>query len=135
MQRLSSVLGRSDGGVLEQSIFGRILDEGKLQLPQDLPLPNTALSAPCSFIGDDVFQLRIDFMRPYPGRGLEARKKIFNYRISRARCAENAFGILVTRWRILERAMRKRPENVEQAVKVCVLSNFLMNARTGSDNF
>ncbi|KAH7959050.1 hypothetical protein HPB49_007702 [Dermacentor silvarum] len=76
---------QSDGGVLEQSIFGRLLDEGKLQLPRDLPLPNTTLPAPCVFIGDEAFQLRTDFMRPYPGRVLEARKRIFNYRLSRAR--------------------------------------------------
>ncbi|KAH7974195.1 hypothetical protein HPB49_011926 [Dermacentor silvarum] len=138
---------QSDGGVLEQSIFGRLLDEGKLQLPRDLPLPNTTLPAPCVFIGDEAFQLRTDFMRPYPGRGLEARKRIFNYRLSRARqvemltmlllrCVENAFGILVTRWRILERAMGECPENAEETVKaLCVLHNFLMDARTGSDDF
>ncbi|KAH7941611.1 hypothetical protein HPB49_015363 [Dermacentor silvarum] len=52
------------------------------------------------------------------------------------RCVENAFGILVTRWRILERAMGECPENAEETVKaLCVLHNFLMDARTGSDDF
>ncbi|KAH7940829.1 hypothetical protein HPB49_006537 [Dermacentor silvarum] len=125
---------QSDGGVLKQPIFGRLLDEGKLQLPWGLPLSNTALPAPCAFIGDEAFQLRTDFMRPYPGRGLEARKRIFNYRLSRAR--QNAFGILVTRWRILKRAMGECPENADETVKApCVLPNFLMDARTGSDYF
>ncbi|KAH7937374.1 hypothetical protein HPB49_011163 [Dermacentor silvarum] len=50
------------------------------------------------------------------------------------RCVEDAFGILVTRWRILERAMGECPENAEETVKaLCVLHNFLMDARTGSD--
>ncbi|KAH7941094.1 hypothetical protein HPB49_010038 [Dermacentor silvarum] len=48
----------------------------------------------------------------------------------------NAFGILVTRWRILERAMGECPENAEETVKaLCGLDNFLMDARTGSDDF
>nr|XP_054923342.1 uncharacterized protein LOC129383092 [Dermacentor andersoni] len=79
---------QSDGGVLEQSIFGQLLDKGKLQLLRDLPLPNTALPAPCVFIGDEAFQLRTDILRPYPGRGLEASKRVFNYRLSRARQVE-----------------------------------------------
>ncbi|XP_070391222.1 uncharacterized protein [Dermacentor albipictus] len=109
---------QSDGGVLEQSIFGQLLDKEKLQLPRDLLLPNIALPAPCVFSGDEAFQLRNDFLRPYPGRGLEASKRVFNYRLSRARrCVENAFGILVTRWRILGRSMGESPENAEQVVK------------------
>ncbi|XP_070377117.1 uncharacterized protein [Dermacentor albipictus] len=109
---------QSDWGLLEQSIFGQLLDKGKLQLPRDLPLPNTALPAPCGFIGDEAFQLRTDFLRPYPGRGLEASKRVFNCHLSRARrSVENAFGILVTRWRILGRPMGESPENAEQVVK------------------
>ncbi|KAL3226063.1 hypothetical protein MRX96_004507 [Rhipicephalus microplus] len=68
---------QSDGGVLEQS----------------------KLPAPCVFVGDEAFQLRTDFLRPYPGRGLNPSERVFNYRLSRARrFADNAFGILVTRY-------------------------------------
>ncbi|CAN7942436.1 unnamed protein product [Ixodes hexagonus] len=97
---------QSDGGVLKQSAFGQLPEQGRLELPKDLLLPNTMLPAPCVFVGDEAFQLRPDFLRPYPGRMLDDDKRIFNYRLSRARrCAENAFGILVTRWRILERRL------------------------------
>ncbi|XP_037525515.1 uncharacterized protein LOC119402434 [Rhipicephalus sanguineus] len=127
---------QSDGGVLEQSKFGKKLERGELLLPRDLPLPSTTLPAPCVFVGDEAFQLRTDFLRPYPGRGLDPSKRVFNYRLSRARrCAENAFGILVTRWRILERTMGESPENAEWNVKaLCVLHNFLMDAHTGSED-
>lgn len=76
---------QSDGGVLQNSVFGKRLDEGRLELPRDLPLPGTSLSAPCVFVGDEAFQLRTDFLRPYPGRQLDDMKRIFNYRLSRAR--------------------------------------------------
>ncbi|KAG0426281.1 hypothetical protein HPB47_026596 [Ixodes persulcatus] len=66
---------QSDGGVLKQSIFGKLLEEGRLGLPRDLPLPNTRLPAPCVFVGDEA----------YPERGVDAEKRIFNYRLSRAR--------------------------------------------------
>ncbi|KAL3222167.1 hypothetical protein MRX96_028904 [Rhipicephalus microplus] len=76
---------QSDGGVLEQSKFGCRLENGKLHIPRDLELPNTSHPAPCVFVGDEAFQLRTDFLRPYPGRWLEDEKRIFNYRLSRAR--------------------------------------------------
>lgn len=51
------------------------------------------------------------------------------------RCAENAFGILVTRWRILERTMGENPKNAEEVVKaLCVLHNFLMQRSAEGDD-
>ncbi|KAL3181609.1 hypothetical protein MRX96_036725 [Rhipicephalus microplus] len=119
---------QSDGGILEQSKFGCHLENGKLHNPRDLELPNTSHPAICVFVGDEGFQLRTDFLRPYPGRGLEGEKRIFNYRLSRARrCAENAFGVLVTRWRILARTMSEEPKQAEKMVKaLCAFHNFQM---------
>ncbi|KAL3186345.1 hypothetical protein MRX96_028063 [Rhipicephalus microplus] len=56
--------------------------------------------------------------------------------MSRAwRCAENTFGSLVTRWRILERTMGESPANAEWNVKaMCLQHNFLMDAYTASED-
>lgn len=76
---------QSDGGTLSASSFGKRLDRGVLGLPAPKQLPNSTTIAPHVFVGDEAFQLRSDFLRPYSGRCQEEDKRIFNYRLSRAR--------------------------------------------------
>lgn len=109
---------QSDGGILCESEFGKQLYAEKLLLPPDTNLPKTDIKFPYFFIGDPAFPLRINLMKPFPGKCLLLDKKIFNYRISRARAViENAFGILVARWRILRTTINSTPENVEKVIK------------------
>ena len=67
-------------------------------------------------------------MRPFPGRFLNERKSIFNYRLSRARrVIENSFGILVSRWRLFRRPICAKPKYVDQLILAAVcLHHFLM---------
>ncbi|KAH7933036.1 hypothetical protein HPB49_007164 [Dermacentor silvarum] len=90
-------------------------------------LPQSTAVAPYVFVGDEAFQLRPDFLRPYPGRCLAEDLRLFNYRLSRARrCAENAFGVLASRFRIFRRPMNLLPENARMVtLAACALHNFL----------
>ena len=93
----------SDGGVLAKSEFGIKLNEGQLGLPAAEPISGMAEPMPYVFVGDAAFPLKENMMRPYPGTYLHDEKLIYNYRHSRARrISENGFGILSSRWRILE---------------------------------
>ena len=78
-------------------------------------------------------------MRPYPRRSknenLPEDKAIFNYRLSRARrIVENTFGILAQRWRLLNRHIQLKEQNVVQVIKACcVLHNFLRDTPAYTD--
>ncbi|KAL3216608.1 hypothetical protein MRX96_032934 [Rhipicephalus microplus] len=115
------------GGIFKESSFGCDLSKGRLDIPAVGTLPGTSTCVPYAFVGDEAFQLRKDFMRPYPAKCLNDTMRIFNYRLSRARrCAENAFGITAARWRILLRTINVQPSHVDFVVKAaCVLHNFL----------
>lgn len=108
--------------------MGHALLHGELPLPLDKCLPNSNQEFPFYFVGDAAFPLKQHLMRPYPGRLLDERRRIFNYRLSRARrVIENTFGILVVRWRILKTTIHALPTNCEKIVLACIaLHNFIM---------
>ena len=59
-------------------------------------------------------------MKPYSKRHLTEEKRIFNYRLSRARrVSENAFGILAARFGVFHTMMRLSPVKVTEVVLVC----------------
>uniref|UniRef100_A0A3P9IWX4 DDE Tnp4 domain-containing protein n=1 Tax=Oryzias latipes TaxID=8090 RepID=A0A3P9IWX4_ORYLA len=78
-------------------------------------------------VADEAFPLKPYLLRPYPGRRLPTDKRIFNYRLSRARrISENAFGILSQRFRVFQRTLQVQPSVVDKVVKAaCALCNYL----------
>lgn len=119
----------SDAGIFANCAFGRRFFRGQLDFPLDKPLPGTSINMPHVIVGDEAFPLHRNLMRPYPGSQLVGHedKKIFNYRLSRARnVAEDAFGILAKKFRIYQRMLEMTPEHLEIVVlATCCLHNFL----------
>ncbi|KAK4885700.1 hypothetical protein RN001_001971 [Aquatica leii] len=114
---------QSDGGVLKLSKFGYNLNNGQLDLPEDMPFPGMQENKPFYFVGDEAFPLQMNLLRPFGGKNLTHDKQIYNYRLSRARrCIENAFGILASRFRLFHTTILKNPEHVGTVIKACVLT-------------
>lgn len=86
------------------------------------------------FVGDDAFPLKEYLLKPYSHHGpLTLKEKVFNYRLSRARrIVENAFGLLVSQFRIFEKPIALSPEKADILVKTtCVLHNWLRKTSDG----
>ncbi|XP_067212485.1 uncharacterized protein [Linepithema humile] len=119
----------SNGGILARSSFGVAIDNDDLKLPANSAvLPGSNQATPYFFVGDEAFKMSRHMMRPYPGRNLTVEKKKFNYRLSRARrVIENAFGILVARWRIFCKPIKMNLEKIEIMTAACIcLHNFII---------
>ena len=66
-------------------------------------------------------------LKPYSQNGFTPERRIFNYRLSRARrVVENAFGILANRFLVFMTPINLAPEKVEiTTLACCILYNFL----------
>lgn len=121
----------SDSQILNNSNFGKALINGQLNLPADRLIPGTDLRLPHVIVGDEAFPLTRHLMRPYPANQLtnDEDKKAFNYRLSRARrVSENAFGLLVKKFRVYERRFSLLPKHVNVIIlATCCLHNLLRN--------
>ncbi len=129
---------QSDGGIFALSAMGKALQGGKLSIPPPKPLPGAPElgSVPHVIVGDEAFPLKPYLMRPFPGQELDDNKRIFNYRLSRARrVVENAFGILAAKWRIYQRRIQLCPLTVDKVVKAtCILHNFIKHTSTNASS-
>lgn len=105
-------------------------DGGIFQLcPLWFALENGLIPDGGFLVGDDAFPLKPYLMKPYTSHRMPLTKeeKVFNYRISRARrIVENAFGILVSRFRVFDRKLSCSLLTVNKLVRAaCGLHNWL----------
>lgn len=123
----------SDGGVLKNTIFWQKLSQNQLNIPNARELPGSNKTFPYVFVGDEAFQLQPNFMKPYNRAVLTDEKRIFNYRLSRARrIVENAFGILTSRFKIFQKNINFEPHKARKIVMACChLHNYLSTRNNG----
>ncbi|XP_077111117.1 uncharacterized protein LOC143766979 [Ranitomeya variabilis] len=116
--------GRSnDSQVLKNSPMGRCLYGESYDLPPARPLPGTNDPAlEYVFVGDEAFQLSPHLLKPYSSRNLNHTKRVFNYRLTRARrVVECSFGILTAKWRVLLTAIKLKTTTIDKIIYVDVI--------------
>lgn len=129
---------QSDGGVFANSEFGQRFERNEMNLPQSSAVEPNGPPLPYVLVADEAFALSRYMMRPYPRHGrLNRQKKIFNYRLSRARrIVESSFGIMAARWRIYRRPIIS---SISTAVKIVqattCLHNFIIKNENKLHNF
>ncbi|XP_037571814.1 uncharacterized protein LOC119453839 isoform X2 [Dermacentor silvarum] len=142
-----------DGSMFHRSELYRNIEDKKLGIPADSKLGKCG-PLPYFFAADETFPLETYVMRPYSGEELQAlsdedtvadgqdttdqcanqnnqeihSRRVFNYRLSRARqVVDNAFGVMAAQWRILQRPLKVKDENIKKIILACVaLHNFLL---------
>jgi hypothetical protein len=128
----------SDGGIFEASSIGKRIDRDMLNVPGTRPLHGQNEPTPCVLIGDEAFPLRPYLMRPFPYRysSNDEIKGNYNKRLCRARrTVENAFGILVQKWRVFLRPLEVKVQTAKLIVRTaCVLHNYL-KSKNCEENF
>jgi len=124
----------SDSSIFKNSTFYRKLFKKELNIPENTLLPQSNGSKfPFVIVGDEAFGLSQNVMRPYGGRHLSTKKKVFNYRLSRARrFIECTFGILSNKWRIFHRPLNVSEEFAYDIIKACVILHNFVRIRDGN---
>ncbi|XP_047485913.1 uncharacterized protein LOC125036997 [Penaeus chinensis] len=115
----------SDPTVFSNSTFWKAIVSGELKLPESKHLPNDGgVTVPYVLVGDEAFGLHPNLMRPFGGKMTSVQKRVFNYRLTRARFVECTFGILTNKWRIFHRPLNVslQQKSFKHAVYFIILS-------------
>lgn len=124
----------SDSGILFRSEMGKVIYGQTLNILRKSQLPGTNQEERVFFIGDSAFEISDILMKPYPKKDLNTdTRKIFNYRLCRARrTIENAFGILVARWGVLQKAIALNVQDASTVVFTTLVLHNLLLTENGS---
>ena len=117
----------SDGGVFDGCTLQQALERKSSMFPDPAPCPGDERPLSYYICADDAFPLQENIMKPYSYKDMMVERRVYNYRISRARrVVENAFGIMANRFRVFHTRIGLEPAKVEKIVMAaCVLHNML----------
>lgn len=120
-----------DPTTFKESTLWQSIQTKSLQLSEESCLPGTeSPKVPYYFVG--AFGLHTHLMRPYGGTHLTLEKRIFNYRLCRARrYVEWAFGILSNKWRIFHTRINVELDFAVDIVKACIILHNFVRDRDG----
>lgn len=114
-------------GQFSHTKFLQTLQEATVNMPNEDNIQNTDMSLPYVFVGNEGFPLTENLIKPYSETDLTNEEITFNHRLSCVqRIAENAFGVMSSRFKVLLKRIELRPEKATTIIVACChLNNFL----------
>ncbi|XP_014217611.1 uncharacterized protein LOC106646097 [Copidosoma floridanum] len=128
--------GRQSNGVFNNSKTGQMIMNHQLNIPPPQPLVPGGCKLPYIFLGDEAFGLSEFTLTSYPRSSkLDMKKKVLNYRQSRARrIVECGFGRFVKVWQLFDSRVKISLPTLLESVKACVcLHNFIIMKDSSSN--
>ena len=120
----------SDAHIFNASQLKRKIVDGSIHFPDPAPITQGGRVVPYFILADDVFALKTCLIKQYGRRMLIREERIANYRISRGRrVVENAFGILVSRFRVMLTTIGLPPATVREVVFTCVILHNILRSQ------
>ncbi|KAG6455105.1 hypothetical protein O3G_MSEX009042 [Manduca sexta] len=113
--------------IVANTRFHEKLVNQELNLPESYLLPNTDETVPYVFLDDGTLPVDTHVMNQYVDENLSMSEEIFNYRFKRAhRTAENAFGIVMSRFGVFKKAINVSTATLDAIVLASsALHNFM----------
>ena len=119
----------SDAQIFNASQLKRRIEDGRIGFPHPAPITQGG-RVPYFILADDAFALKTWLMKRYGRRMLTREEGIANYRISRGRrVVENAFGILVSRFRVMTTTIELPTTTVREVVFTCVVLHNILRSQ------
>ena len=119
------------GGMFHMpSQLKRRIEDGRIGFPDPAPITQGGPYVPYFILADDAFALKTWLMKPYGRRMLTREERIAIYRISRGRrVVENAFGILVSIFRVMRTTIELPQATVREVVFTCVVLHNILRSQ------
>ena len=120
----------SDAQIFNACQLKRKIGDGSIGFLDPVPITQGGRDVPYFILADDVFALKTWLMKPYGRRMLTRAERIANYRIlSDRKVFKNAFGILVSRFRVMLTNIELPPATVREVVFTCVVLHNILRSQ------
>ena len=119
----------SDAQIFNACRQKRKTEDGRIGFPDPASITQGGRDVYYFILADDAFALKTWLMKPCSRRMLTREERIANYRISMGRRVENAFGILVSRFRVMLTTIELPPATVREVVFTCVVLHNILRSQ------
>jgi hypothetical protein len=118
---------QSDGGTFSGSTLYQFLADSESTLPKSASFEGSGTDMPFVILGNKAYPLKTFLMKPLARKNMSCEKRGFNCRLLQAmRYGECAFGLIIAKWRLLNKALETNVNNAERIVKfICLLHNII----------